>query len=124
MNEGIQTNGLRKSQTWSSWVNILLGIWVLISPFVLAFELTTATWNNIVTGFVVGVLALIQLSAPNQTGWSRINVLAGVWLVMSPFALGFFSVDGLWNNVIVGIIIAAFSLGNASSWRAPLPSRS
>ncbi len=115
MNEGIQTNRLRESGSWSSWLNILLGIWVLFSPFVLAFELTKATWNNIVIGFVVGILALIRLSVPNQTGWSRINVLLGIWLVISPFALGFFRVDGLWNNVVLGIIIAAFSLGNASS---------
>jgi len=87
----------------------------LISPFVLAFELTKARWNNIVTGFVVGILALVRLSTANQTGWSWINVLLGIWLVISPFALGFFAGDGLWNNVVLGIIIAAFALGNASS---------
>jgi len=35
--------------TGISWINILLGIWVLISPFVLGFaQAPRAMWNNVI----------------------------------------------------------------------------
>jgi SPW repeat len=120
MNERRQTNELSRSGDGSSWVNILLGIWVLISPFVLTLALPRAIWNNVVTGFVVGILAIIRVRVPNQTGWSWINALLGIWLIISPFVLGFASGAGLWNNVILGIIVAAFALSNTVSRTAEL----
>jgi hypothetical protein len=98
-----------------SWINILLGIWVLISPFVLTFLSPRAIWNNVATGIVVGILAIIRLNTRNQPGWSWINVLLGIWLIISPFALAFAGGAALWNNVILGIIIGLIALGNASA---------
>ena len=43
-------------------VNIALGAWLIIAPFVLGYNLATdamaATWNDIVVGFIVVLLAL------------------------------------------------------------------
>ena len=42
-----------------SWVNLLLGIWLIISPFVLAYSTSPhATWNDVILGIVVGILAI------------------------------------------------------------------
>ena len=64
-----------------------------------------ATWNNVVTGAVVGILAIIPWSM-HQPGW--------IWLVISPFVL-FLGRAVMWNNVIPGIIVAAFALTNTYS---------
>jgi SPW repeat len=53
----------------------------------------------------------------HQPGWSWLNLILGIWLVISPFVL-FASGVAMWNNVIVGIIIAAFALTNTYS-KAP-----
>lgn len=46
------------NQTRWSWGNALLGFWLIISPFVLGFAThSTARWNNIIVGAIVGVLA-------------------------------------------------------------------
>jgi len=71
--EEINTNEQRVSipergQDGNSWINILLSIWVIVSPFVLAFHSSKAIWNNVVAGAVVGILALIRWSM-HQTGW-------------------------------------------------------
>jgi SPW repeat len=100
----------RWSRSGSSWVNILLGIWVIVSPFVLAFHSPKAVWSNVITGAVIGILALIRWSM-HQPGWSWLNLILGIWLVISPFVL-FASGVAMWNNVIVGIIIAASALTN------------
>jgi hypothetical protein len=54
------------------------------------------------------ILALIRWSM-HQPGWSWLNVILGIWLVISPFVL-FVSGAAMWNNVILGIIIAASAL--------------
>jgi SPW repeat len=124
MNEG-QTNppnsAVRSDSAGISWINTLLGIWVIISPFVLGFALfPVAMWNNVATGGAVAILALIRSGAPRQTGLSWVNVLLGIWLIISPFALGMLSGIGLWNNIILGIIITIVAWGNAAATvRAP-----
>ena len=96
------------------WLNILLGIWVLISPIVLAFgPSSAAVWNNIATGAAVIILALIHTSMPRQSGWSWVNLLLGIWLIISPFVL-VFGATLLRNNVILGIVIAIVSGSNAA----------
>jgi hypothetical protein len=101
------------SRSGSSWVNILLGIWVIISPFVLAIHSPKGVWSNVITGAVVGILALIRWSM-HQPGWSWLNLILGIWLFLSPFVL-FLSGAAIWNNVILGIIIAALALNNTYS---------
>ena len=48
------------------------------------------------------------------TGPSAGNFLAGVWLVLAPFALDYGDMgagfDGFWNDVVIGIAIAVFAL--------------
>jgi len=103
----------------ASWLNIVLGIWVIISPFVVQFtQLTAATWNNVIVGIVIAILAIIRTSVPRQAGWSWANMILGIWMIISPFALGAMTTAILWNNIILGVIIAIVASGSASS-RAP-----
>lgn len=40
-----------------NWAQIILGIWLVISPWILGFgEINTALWNNV----VIGILILIS----------------------------------------------------------------
>ena len=103
----------RSSRRGSGWVNIVLSIWVIVSPFVLGFHSSKAIWNNVIAGAVVGILAFIRWSM-RQPGWSWLNLILGAWLVISPFML-FLSGAAMWNNVILGIIIAALALTNTYS---------
>lgn len=117
-NEEIDTNeeraeGSERSGIGSSWVNIALGIWVIISPFILGFHSSSALWSNVVAGVLVGILALLRWGM-HQPGWSWLNLIIGIWLVLSPFVL-FLGGPAMWNNVILGIIVAAFALTNTYS---------
>lgn len=100
----------RWTKDGTSWVNIVLGMWVLISPFVLATQSFKTIWNNVLTGAVIGILALIR-SRMHRPGWSWLNLILGIWLVISPFVL-FASGVAIWNNIIAGIIIAASALAH------------
>jgi hypothetical protein len=51
---------LANRKIWEEWVNLAIGVWVLIAPFVLAFSGTQpgAMWNHVVIGVLVALDAL------------------------------------------------------------------
>src|SRR5215469_16163429 len=57
---------------------------------------------------------LIIRWAMGQPSWSWVNLFLGIWLVISPFVL-VLGIAAMWNNVILGIIVAAFALTNTYS---------
>ena len=42
---------------WQHWINLLAGIWVIISPYV-GFSESAMTTNLVISGIVIGGLAL------------------------------------------------------------------
>jgi hypothetical protein len=51
---------------WEEWVNLVVGIWVLISPWLLGFQATTAMTVHVIIGILVAVLAAIELWLMHQ----------------------------------------------------------
>lgn len=59
-------NGYRHSSL--NWISVAIGAWLMLAPFVLGFgEVTTATWNHVITGVIVAALALSgALATPHE----------------------------------------------------------
>lgn len=50
-----------------SWVNFVLGIWLLVSPFVLALQnIQWLVWNNVIVGIIVLALAATSAMATRR----------------------------------------------------------
>jgi hypothetical protein len=50
---------------WNHWAIIVLGVWLLLSPWLLGYsELNLIVWNNIAVGALVIVFAFWNLSPP------------------------------------------------------------
>ncbi len=110
----------RKLLPWPAWLNVIVGAWVFLSPFLLGFSSSgTALWNNLIAGALLAVLALwAYLGQQPQVYWGV--VVVGIWLLLSPFILGFSGATAaLWNDVITGILGAALGL-----WGALAPEKS
>ena len=43
------------------WLNVILGLWVAVSPFVI--NGSTLQWSNVIVGIVVAVVAYMAMSA-------------------------------------------------------------
>jgi hypothetical protein len=73
---------------WEDWCDWALGIWLILSPWVLLFEAdTTATRNAVTIGFLIVAAEALTLSVFRV--WEEwINVALGAWLLVSPWALG------------------------------------
>src|SRR5437016_13224702 len=94
-----------KMTRWQDWMNLLLGVWLLLSPWALGYGQTTAAWNAHLLG--TGIVAFAAIAAYMPKAWEEvINVLLGVWMVMSPFMLGFAGTTTIaMHTVGMGILV-------------------
>ena len=102
------------SRQWRDGVNVVLGLWLIASPWVLGYAAMTApAWNAYVVGVIIAVAALAALFAFHV--WEEwVSVAFGTWLVISPWLLGFAGFStALWNQIVVGVIVAALALWSA-----------
>jgi hypothetical protein len=54
---------------WPSWVNAILGLWLIASPFIIGYSfLQTALWNHVIAGALVVVLATWSALATPREG--------------------------------------------------------
>jgi hypothetical protein len=90
-----------------TWLVLLSALWLVLSPFVLGMTGTPAfLWNNLLIGLAVAAL-LLWGSVGKGRFW--LTALMGAYLVMTPYFFGFSSAGALWNNLIVGAVLAVAS---------------
>jgi SPW repeat len=78
-------------------VVVLLGVWLVASPFVLDYQTGDASWNPIACGAAAAVVALGQTFGPVRTSRPGLILMAiGTWLFASGFWLEASS-QASWN---------------------------
>lgn len=97
----------RHWQDWASWV---LGLWLILSPWILMFwTQSVALENAVVAGFALLLVEVVTLSAFRV--WEEwLNVVLGAWLVASPFVLGVAGANAIANFVVVGALVVMLAL--------------
>ena len=106
----------QKTISWASGINLIAGIWLFISTWAVYAQMSAARSNDIIFGIIVFVLAWIRLANRARSGVaSWLNVLAGIWLIIAPFALHYESNGQTWNSVVVGIIVAILGIVSGSA---------
>jgi hypothetical protein len=63
---GLSIAALAAFALWEEWLNLVVGLWVIVSPWVLNFQGTTAMTVHVVIGIIVAALAAIELWLLNQ----------------------------------------------------------
>lgn len=101
---------------WQDWVNLILGIWLVISPWAMntAMGATGADWNLWIIGIVVVMMSLLSLATPTAAWPEWVSMIAGIWLFISPWAIHTFNSSVQWNDWIAGIVLFILSLWTAS----------
>ena len=104
-------NAMQLKEHWRDWLMLLLGVWLLISPFALGYAAAQAgmlaVWNPVIVGVAVIVFAIAVLRKTQM--WEEWTLLLlGAWLIVSPFILGYAGINvALWNSIIVGLLVGA-----------------
>jgi intracellular septation protein A len=100
-----------KPRRWQDWVNVVVGVWVAISPWALGFANNqTAARTAWVLGAAIVVFAGIGIYM--HEAWEEaINIILGVCLLGSPWALDFADQSTATANfAISGVLVVAFGL--------------
>jgi hypothetical protein len=102
------------------------GLWVAISPWFLVLQHggNNAAVSNLIVGLAVVALGLFALSGSRGfLGLQVGSVLAGVWLIISPFILDAkfgIATPMYWSNVLAGALVVVIGLAAlAETRRAP-----
>ena len=96
----------RLTAHWRDAANLMLGLWLAISPWALSYAMEAVpTWNACIVGVIVAVAAAAALVAFHK--WEEwVNVALAAWLIVSPFTMEFAShATVLWNQIIVGVLV-------------------
>ena len=101
----------RLTAHWRDVANLVLGLWLVISPWALSYTMAAVpTWNAIIVGVIIAVAAIAAIVAFHT--WEEwVNIALAVWLIASPFALDYAShATVLWNQLIVGVLVGLLAL--------------
>jgi SPW repeat len=114
---------MRSWTRWQSWLNLVVGVWLFISPWVLGTTSDAATaWNAWIIGAAIFVVALIALGTPASVAAPWVNVVLGAWLFVSPWVLRYTDVsDGAINAWVFGVVTVLVALWAMSARRAVQP---
>ena len=126
--------GAPRSNRWQDWCNLILAIWLFISPWVLQFgsgaqpaaqgtgggaiaATSNAAWNAWVLGVIVFLVALSAIG--RMEFWQEwINLLLGIWIFIAPWVLGFVNLaNASWDHWVVGALIFLISISNLTAAR-------
>ncbi|MEO7904350.1 MAG: hypothetical protein ABIR91_01000 [Candidatus Saccharimonadales bacterium] len=99
-----------------------LGLWLMLSPVVLNYQLLGATAQQTIIGIVVVLVGGVRLSLPHVNWPSWIGVILGAQLIVMPLHLAASGSAIDWNATIIGLLLLAISMRSAIAH--PLFSRS
>jgi hypothetical protein len=101
----------------ASGINIVLGTWLIASPWVFNYSGRVAVLNSVFVGALIALLAAIRLATlRDSAGLSGVNLVLALWTIASPWVCGYAAnVGGVRDNVILGIVIAALAIWSASA---------
>jgi hypothetical protein len=101
---------IQEAWAWEDWVDMVLGAWLAMSPWILGFtDNSPATRNALIVGIAVAVLSGSTFLIYNVIEeW--IDVILGIWLIISPWVLSSSGNSSVVADfVIVGALVAGLS---------------
>ncbi len=85
--------------------NLILGAILFFSPWMFGFDAGNASQNAYIAGIVIAALAIAALAA--FAVWEEwLNLIVGLWALVSPWVLGFQGTTAMTVHVIIGAAVA------------------
>lgn len=96
---------------WQDWMDILLGCWLVVSPWQMKYSLNeAATANACGLGAVLIVFNFISATRLRDKGQEIFNIMLGIWLILAPYSLNFATQkEAAINAIVVGAMIVALA---------------
>lgn len=106
-------NGARAA----SGINLLLGIWLFVSPWIFGAYSQPSAWSAWIVGVVIVILAAIRLASPAGLRiFSWVNMAIGIYVFASPWIYAYTANTGRFvNSICVGILVFLLAI---TAWSA------
>ncbi len=104
---------MTKRHHWQDWVFFVVGLWLIVSPWVFDHTAGSAFWSIVALGALVVVLAIAGLVERGaQEGTDFAVAVVAVLVVAAPWMLGFTGTDpaSAWNAGLSGTVLAVAAL--------------
>lgn len=96
-------------------LNLALGLWLMISPFVLelvnrrAFQVG---WEDFLLGFGIAIFSLCGLSSRKGVAlWNFVTMALGLTTLLNPILYHYLGVKVFaWNNLLVGSMVLILAI--------------
>ena len=103
-----------------SWINCLLGLWLIVSAFILSTGASAIMTEEIVLGIIIAVLAYAAAIARPSSILSWIVALAGLWTLIAPSVINYGTMTASrGNDMIVGVVVLVLGFANAIYRQSP-----
>lgn len=94
---------------WSQIPLLVLGLWLIVSPFTLGYRSVALTWSDIISGLLVIALAVIAFRTGRAwAAWA--STFVGLWLAFAPLAFWAPDAAAYANDTLVGTLVIVFSV--------------
>jgi len=102
---------MKQLKHWQDAVNVLLGVWLVLSPWALAFQGDALVTSNVVlVGLALVATALGAILVPRA--WEEwTEAFIGLWLMASPWVLGFYGLrQAMFGAMITGLVVIVLAM--------------
>ena len=96
----------------ASGIDILLGSWLILSPWLFDCSAKSATLSSVTAGVLIALLAAIRVaSVSDSAGLSGIDLILAFWIVASPWVYEYATnAPALMDHVVVGVLVALLAI--------------
>jgi nucleoside-diphosphate-sugar epimerase len=100
----------RHKTLWAHFVVILLGVWLISSPFALGFSGEAGmTVSDVASGALIVLFGALSLSA--RFGWAQwATAFVGIWLLFAPLVFWTGSPAAYVNDTLVGVLVISLAV--------------
>lgn len=94
---------------WSQIPLLVLGLWLIVSPFSLGYRSVPLIWSDIISGILVTALAVIAFRTKRVwAAWA--NAFVGLWLAFAPIAFWAPDAAAYANDTLMGMFVITFAV--------------
>ena len=100
---------------WQAWINGLVGLWLIVSGFVVVGSKAAFMVNNLTTGAVLEIFGIwAALSYKYWQSW--VVALVGAWMIVAGLVFPGSCIGNLANNIVAGVVVIIAALWPGFSW--------
>jgi hypothetical protein len=96
-----------------SWINFILGLWLIVAGFALSMGSRPVMAAEIVLGIIIACLAALSAMRPSSV-ISWLVAIAGLLTLIAPAVVSYVGMaSARANSVVVGIAVLVLGIANA-----------